>query len=80
MSTPSIRCMNLRIEEKKAFMNSTFIVDLERLSRTANIGIVLLCIAVGIAGYFVSFYFHFLTVTFFLLVLLNTFWRHGQTQ
>ncbi|MBZ0115210.1 MAG: FMN-binding glutamate synthase family protein [Thermoanaerobaculia bacterium] len=61
-------------------MKSTFIVDLERASRTANIGIVLLCLASGVAGYLVSFYFHFLTVTFFLLVLLNAFWRHGQTS
>ena len=61
-------------------MKSTFIVDLERMSRTANIGIVLLCVAFGIVGYFVSFYFHFLTVAFLLLVLLNAFWRHGQTS
>ena len=61
-------------------MKSTFIVDLERMSRTANIGIVLLCVAFGVVGYFVSFYFHFLTVALLLLVLLNAFWRHGQTS
>ena len=61
-------------------MKSTFIVDLEKVSHTANIAIVLLCVAFGVAGYFVSFYFHFLTVAFFMLVLLNAFWRHGQTS
>ena len=59
-------------------MNSTFAIDLEKISRTANIGIVLLCGLFGLAGYFVSFYFHFLTVALFLLVLLNLYWRHVQ--
>ena len=45
-------------------MKSTSVMDLETMSRTANIGIVLLC---GLAGCFVSFCFHFLTVAFFLL-------------
>ncbi len=61
-------------------MKSTFAVDLEKMSRTANIGILLLCVFFGMAGYFVSFYFHFLTIAFFLLVLLNLFWRHFQTS
>jgi len=61
-------------------MNSTFAVDLEKISHTANVAIVVLCGLFGLAGFFVSFYFHFLTVAFFLLVLLNLFWRHGQTS
>ncbi len=61
-------------------MTSTFAIDLEKISHTANIAIVVLCGLFGLAGYFVSFYFHFLTVAFFLLVLLNLFWRHGQTS
>ena len=61
-------------------MKSTFAIDLEKMSRTANIGIVLLCGLFGVAGYFVSFYFHFLTVAFFLLILLNLHWRHVQTS
>ena len=48
-------------------MKSTFVIDLETMSRTANIGIVLLRGFFGLAGYFVSFYFHFLTVAFFLV-------------
>jgi hypothetical protein len=42
-------------------------MDLETMSRTANIGIVLLRGLCGLAGCFVSFCFHFLTVAFFLL-------------
>ena len=61
-------------------MKSAITIDLEKISRTANIGIVLLVGFFGLAGYFVSFYFHFLTVSFLLLVLLNLYWRHGQTS
>ncbi len=59
-------------------MNSSFAIDLEKMSRTANVGIVLLFGLSGIAGHFLSFYFHFLTVAFFLLVTLNLYWRHVQ--
>ncbi len=48
-------------------MKSTFVIDLVTMSRTANIGIVLLCGFFGLAGYFVSFYFYFLTIPSFLL-------------
>lgn len=48
-------------------MKSTFVIDLVTMSRTANIGIVLLRGFFGLAGYFVSFYFYFLTIAFFLL-------------
>ena len=61
-------------------MKSTFAIDLDKISRTANVGIVLLCGLFGMAGYFVSFYFHFLTVAVLLLVLLNLYWRHVQTS
>ena len=61
-------------------MQSTLMVDLEKMSRTANVAIVLLCSAFGAAGYFVSFYFHFLTVACFLLVVVNVYWRHVQTS
>lgn len=61
-------------------MKSAIAIDLEKLSRTANIGIVLLLGLFGLAGYFVSFYFHFVTVALLLLVLLNVYWRHGQTS
>ncbi len=61
-------------------MKSTFAIDLEKMSRTANVGIVVLFLLAGAAGHFASFYFHFLTVAFFLLVLLNVYWRHVQTS
>ena len=61
-------------------MTSTFAVDLEKMSRTANVGIVVLMGLAGAAGHFVSFYFHFLTVALFLLVLINLYWRYGQTS
>ena len=48
-------------------MKSTFLIDLETMSRTANIGIVLLRGLRGLAGCFVSFYFYFLTIAFFLV-------------
>lgn len=59
-------------------MKSTLDVDLGKVSGTANAGIVLLCGLFGVAGHFVSFYFHFLTVAFLLLVLVNVYWRHFQ--
>jgi glutamate synthase domain-containing protein 2 len=59
-------------------LKSTFAVDLEKTSRTANIGIVVLLIVSALLGQLVSFYFHFLTVTFFLLVAVNAYWRHVQ--
>lgn len=61
-------------------MKSTIAVDLEKVSSTANNGIVVLLGLSGLAGYFVSFYFHFLTVALLLLVLLNLYWRHVQTS
>lgn len=59
-------------------MKSTITVELDTLARTINIGIVLILILFGVLGYFVSFYFNFLTVAFFLLVLLNIYWRYIQ--
>jgi len=52
-------------------MATTLSVNLGKISHTANIGIVVLMVVAGLAGHFVSFYFHFLTVTFFLVTLLN---------
>jgi glutamate synthase domain-containing protein 2 len=60
-------------------MKSTFEIDLDSVARTANLGLVLALALSGIAGHYISFYFHFLTVTFFLLVLVNGYWRHVQT-
>ncbi|MBC8404314.1 MAG: FMN-binding glutamate synthase family protein [Planctomycetes bacterium] len=61
-------------------MNSSLALDLEKTSRTANGGIVVLLGLFALAGNFISFYFHFGTVAFLLLVLLNTYWRHFQSS
>ena len=37
-------------------MSSTLVVDLEKVSRTANIAIVVFFVAFGVAGTFISFY------------------------
>ncbi|MFU8805020.1 MAG: FMN-binding glutamate synthase family protein [Bradymonadaceae bacterium] len=60
-------------------MSSSLAIDLEKASQTANVSIVVIWLLMGLAGHFVSFYFHFLTVPLFLLVVLNAYWRHGQT-
>ena len=53
-------------------------VNLDRMAKTANGGIVIAAIASALLGYFVSFYFHFLTVALLLLNALNLYWRHVQ--
>ncbi len=53
-------------------------VNLDRMAKTGNAAIVLALIGSALLGYFVSFYFHFLTVFLVLLNLLNFYWRHVQ--
>ena len=53
-------------------------VNLDRMARTANVGVVIALVGSLVLGYFVSFYFHFLTVSFLVLNLLNLYWRHVQ--
>ena len=53
-------------------------VNLDRMARTANVGVVIALVGTLVLGYFVSFYFHFLTVSFLVLNLLNLYWRHVQ--
>ncbi len=61
-------------------MTSTWTINLERISRSVNLGLPLLCLLSFLAGYFYSFYFHFLTVIFFLMTVVNFFYRHVQKQ
>ena len=61
-------------------MKSALSVDLHRVSRVANGGLVAVCLMFGAAGHYLSFYFHFLTVPFFLLALVNLHWRYGQRR
>ncbi|MDF1700624.1 MAG: FMN-binding glutamate synthase family protein [Planctomycetota bacterium] len=59
---------------------STAKVDLHRLSRVANWAIPGLAVASLVAGMTVSFWFHFLTVFFLLLTVMNLFYRFVQTR
>lgn len=61
-------------------MVSSWTINLEKVSRAVNIGLPMLCIAFFCAGYFVSFYFHFLTVTFLIMLAINFIYRHVQRQ
>lgn len=53
-------------------------INLDRMAKTANAAIVLALLGSALLGYLVSFYFHFLTVFFLLLNLMNFYWRHVQ--
>ena len=59
-------------------MAISFAVDLERISKAANVGIPVLTAAVFAAGHLVSFYFHFLTVPMLMLVGLNLYYLRVQ--
>ncbi len=53
-------------------------VDLIRLARFANAALLLLPVLFFAAGYYISFYFHFLTVACLFLLLVNFSYRHVQ--
>ncbi|WP_417851489.1 glutamate synthase-related protein [Thalassoglobus sp.] len=53
-------------------------VDLIRLSRFANTTLLFLPVMFFAAGYYISFYFHFLTVASLFLLLVNFSYRHVQ--
>lgn len=59
-------------------MSTSLTINLEKISRFVNLGLPLLFVAFLFAGYYYSFYWHFLTVTFLLATLLNFFYRHVQ--
>ncbi len=61
-------------------MPASLSVNLEKVAKLANVSVPLLFAAFGIAGYLVSFYFHFGTVTFFLLLVINYYYRHVQKK
>lgn len=61
-------------------MESRLTVNLEKVSHIFNNSIYLLLVCFFLLGHFVSFYFHFVTVTFFLLVLINLFYLHVQKE
>jgi len=55
-------------------------VDLPKMAKSVNTSIPVITILFGLAGYFLSFYFHFGTVFFLLLTIINFHYRHIQTK
>ncbi len=55
-------------------------VNLEKMAKVVNAGLPLTAIFFGVLGYYVSFYFHFATVTFILITGINFIYRHVQKQ
>lgn len=61
-------------------MVTSWTVNLEKISRVVNVSLPGLCIIFFLAGYYVSFYFHFLTVTFFIMTAINFIYRRIQHE
>ncbi|MEM9160524.1 MAG: FMN-binding glutamate synthase family protein, partial [Verrucomicrobiota bacterium] len=59
-------------------MISKLSVDLYKLARFVNVAIPLCTVLAFLAGWKFSFYFHFLTVAFLFLTLVNAFYLFGQ--
>ena len=57
---------------------SKITVNLEALAHAINLLIPVAMVLCGVLGYTVSFYFHFLTVTFLFLTVLNLSYLYGQ--
>ncbi len=60
-------------------MSAKIAIDLHKLAKTVNIAIPTLAVLFFLAGWKLSFYFHFGTVTFILLTLLNLFYTRIQS-
>ena len=61
-------------------MESRISLNMEKLSHLFNNSLYLLLVVSFLLGNHVSFYFHFLTVTFFLLILINIYYLYIQKQ
>ena len=59
-------------------MKSSLNIDLHKLSKFANMAIPILAVTFLITGYLSSFYFHFLTVTFLIMTVINLFYLKVQ--
>jgi glutamate synthase domain-containing protein 2 len=59
-------------------MNSSLKIDLHKLSKFANLAIPILAVTFLLAGMLASFYFHFLTVTFLIMTVINLFYLKVQ--
>ncbi len=61
-------------------MAKALTVDLHHLARFVNTTLVILPVIFFAVGYYVSFWFHFLTVASLFLLIVNFFYRHVQKQ
>lgn len=59
-------------------MSTKLAVNLHKLARFINVVIPLLLVLSFLLGWLVSFYFHFLTIAFLFLSLLNAYYLFGQ--
>ncbi len=55
-------------------------IDLHKLAKFTNLAIPILAVLFFLAGFRFSFYFHFLTVTFLFLTVINLFYLHVQSS
>ena len=55
-------------------------IDLHKVAKAANLLLVAFTLLFLAAGIYLSFWFHFLSVTFLLLTVMNFFYRHVQTR
>jgi len=63
-----------------ASLKGSFSVNFEKIAGVFNSTLPLIFLSFFFLGYYVSFYFHFLTVTFFLINLLNFYFLHIQRK
>lgn len=63
-----------------ASLKGSFSVNFEKIAGVFNSTLPLLFLSFFFLGYYVSFYFHFLTVTFFFINLLNFYFLHVQKK
>ncbi len=61
-------------------MSSKLSIDLHKLAKFTNIVIPIIAILFFLAGIYLSFYFHFITVTFIFLTVINIFYLNVQTH
>ena len=61
-------------------MSATLHVNLHKLARFFNTSLLAFPLVFFVAGQWLSFYFHFLTVASLFFLIVNYFYRHVQTQ
>lgn len=61
-------------------MTSSLHIDLHKISKFVNLSIPVLFILFLASGTFISFYFHFLTVAFLFMMIMNFFYMKVQKE